>query len=292
MRNPIHVATAAVATACVIAFWPTPVWADPLSVGSTNTIAQGTSSGEARFDREGIKALANQPGHEGRQDALPNGASTGAASPCGSGLTFIPGLGCYPQPPPYWALPVCPPPTPMFTIGCFTVAPPFAAPGPSGPPPTTGPAALALQALAQKPWPQLQIGVNPDSSGLTGLPSWFWISGDPRVADATASVPGLAVTVHAQLTRAIWNFGDGRQLDSGTDLGQPYPVASTVQHQYETDSFGVASGYTVECVLHYLVTYTINGGPLQPLGEWLPTYTRTYVVRQLQPQAIPVPHGG
>jgi hypothetical protein len=291
MRNPIRVAITAVAAVCVIAIWPAAVWAEPLPPGNTIGVSQGTSQGQAGFDPQGIVALANKPGDGLRHSSLPNGASPGGAYQCDSGLAIVVALGCLPQA--AGGAPVCPAVgVGVFPIGCLNPAPSSVLVlNPVGTPPATPPVALALQALAQKPWPQLKIGVNPESSGLTGLPSWFWISGDPRVADATASVPGLDVVVHAQLTAAIWNFGDGRQLDSGLDLGQPYPIASTVQHLYETDS-GAATGYTVVCVLHYLVSYAVNGGGLQPLGEWLPTYTQSYTVKQLQPQAIPIAQSG
>ena len=289
MRHPLRVLIAAAAAASITGIGSLGASAERGPGGNTVPVSQGTSDGKAGFDPEGIHALANKPADGGQQVGLPNGMSRSSAPLCATDLVLVAALGCVPMPP--GGAPVCPPATSMFTIGCLTPLPPSVPLlRPIAQPPATGPAALALQALGQKPWPRLQIGVNPGSSGLTGLPSWFWISGDPRVADATASVPGLDITVHAQLAALVWNFGDDRELDSGLDLGQPYPTTSTVQHLYETDS-GVGGGYTVVCVLHYLVSYAVNGGPLQPLGEWLPTYTQSYVVKQLQPQAVPVPRG-
>ena len=67
MRKPVPKSTAVAAIACVIAFWPTAVWADPMSTGSTNTVAQGTSSGTASFDPVGIHARAHKPADGGQQ---------------------------------------------------------------------------------------------------------------------------------------------------------------------------------------------------------------------------------
>ena len=144
---------------------------------------------------------------------------------------------------------------------------------------------LAQQASASQPWPVLNVGVSP-SIGLTGLSSWFWLVGSARMPDATASAAGITVTVRATLIDIVWDFGDRSGADSGADLGQPFPAASGVQHVYQTDSRSLAGGYPVSAVLRFRVTYSVNGGPFTELGTKARPYTLTYVVNQLQPQAV------
>jgi len=153
------------------------------------------------------------------------------------------------------------------------------------PPPNTPEAQLAQEASSKQPWPHLVIGINP-GTGLTGLGSWFWLGGgSTAMPDATATSGPLTVSVHAAFAGATWDFGDGSRYDS-SDLGQPYPAASDVQHVYQTDSYGLAQGYTVSGILRFLVTYSVNGGPWQQLGVKSTAFTRSYPVFQLQPEAV------
>jgi hypothetical protein len=130
------------------------------------------------------------------------------------------------------------------------------------------------------------LGINP-GVGLTGLPSWFWLTGaGPQMSDATASAGPLTVTVRATFTGVTWVFGDGRGYDS-PDLGRAYPAQSDVQHVYQTDTYGRSSGYTVSGIMRYLVTYRVNGGAWQRLGVKTKVFSQQYFVYQLQPQAVP-----
>ena len=157
---------------------------------------------------------------------------------------------------------------------------------PAGPLPA--PLQLAQQASAQQPWPSLQVGVNP-GTGLTGLASWFWLGGNPQMPDATASAGPLTVTVHASLIDVVWDFGDGSRVSSGTDLGRAFPAQSSIQHVYQTDTFGRPGGYSCSALVRYRVTYSLNGGPFAELGVKAQPYSVSYQVNQLQPQAVSVP---
>src|SRR5262249_9458758 len=126
--------------------------------------------------------------------------------------------------------------------------------------PLSTPLQLAQQASAQQPWPILQVGINP-GIGLTGLASWFWMSGNPQMPDGTASAGPLTVTVHASLIDVVWDFGDGGGVSSGTDLGRAFPAQSSIQHMYQTDTFGRPGGYSCVALVRYRVTYSVNGGP-------------------------------
>ena len=154
-------------------------------------------------------------------------------------------------------------------------------PAPGAPAPS--PLQLAQEASAEQPWPVLQVGVNP-TTGLTGLPSWFWLSGSPQMPDATASAGPLTVRVQATLIDVVWRFGDGAGLSSGTNIGQP--SSGGIQHVYQTDTFGRPGGYTLSALLRYQVTFSVNGGPFNVLGVKARPFATTYQVNQLQPQAV------
>jgi hypothetical protein len=151
-------------------------------------------------------------------------------------------------------------------------------------PPTTPELALADEASSHQPWPVLRLGINPNA-GLTGLPSWFWLSGSASMQDAVASSGPLTVRVRARLQGVSWEFGDGLGYDS-IDLGQAYPAQSDIQHLYQTDTYRVSSGYAVVAILRYLVTYSVNGGPWQTLGVKTRPISQQYLVYQLQPEAV------
>ncbi len=151
-------------------------------------------------------------------------------------------------------------------------------------PPTTPEIALADDASSRQPWPVLRLGINP-SAGLTGLPSWFWLSGSASMQDAVASSGPLTVRVRARLEGISWEFGDGLGYDS-LDLGQAYPRQSDIQHLYQTDTYRVTNGYTVIAILRFLVTYSVNGGPWTTLGVKTRPISQQYVVYQLQPEAV------
>ena len=151
-------------------------------------------------------------------------------------------------------------------------------------PPTTPEIALADQASSRQPWPALTLGINP-RAGLTGLPSWFWLTGSAAMPDAVASSGPLTVRVRARLAGASWEFGDGLGFDS-VDLGQPYPAQSGVQHLYQTDTYRLTNGYRVVAILRYLVTYSVNGGSWNTLGVKTRPFSQQYLVYQLQPEAV------
>jgi hypothetical protein len=62
------------------------------------------------------------------------------------------------------------------------------------------------------------------TSGLVGLPVWMWTE---RAADTvgpveqSASAGGVTVTAVGQLSRIVWDMGDGTTVSCGA--GTPYP---------------------------------------------------------------------
>ncbi len=287
-----------------LVLWPTAASADAVYPGQgtvhvgPTTSGPVTTQGTASFNSAGTGAVADSRTH------VPGNAPvTGTSGAGGSGpdITFrqipynaVPSGGVWVDQAgtihllPSIPVSACPPgQTGFYTydangapLGIVCVGtranPPPGAPAPS-------PLALAEQASAEQPWPVLQFGINP-TVGLTGLPSWFWLSGNPQMPDATASAGPLTVRVHAQLIDVIWRFGDGGGLSSGTNIGRP--SFGGIQHVYQTDTFGRPEGYTLSALTRYQVTYSVNDGPFNLLGVKARPVVTTYQVNQLQPQAV------
>jgi hypothetical protein len=156
--------------------------------------------------------------------------------------------------------------------------------------PTPGSAAevaLAEEASSRQPWPNLQVGVNPDR-GLTGLQSWFWLRpANAAMPLASATAGPLTVTVRAALIDVLWDFGDGSRADAGLDLGQAYPRESAIRHVYQTDTFQLAGGYQVLATLRFGVWYSVNSGAWRFLGTKAKSFSLSYSVNQIQPEGVP-----
>ena len=244
------------------------------------------SSGLAGFGPGGIQALANsttnQPGSP--QNPPPGNGSAG-------GSQAVPGPAVFTNPQAFMA--ACQAgqaatllnPPPGMPTACLSGV---LALGPPPPPGATTPLALAQQASAQQPWPALQVSINP-GIGLTGLASWYWLAGNAQIPDATATAGPLTVTVHATLIDVLWDFGDGNGESSGTNLGQVFPAQSSIQHVYQTDTFGNPAGFKCTALVRFRVTYSVNGGSFADLGVKANPYSLSYQVNQLQPEAVSVP---
>jgi len=291
MRNLHRVMTIGVGSATFVLLWAPAAYAESAGDKGTSTVNVQTSSGPtvsqgtAGFDPMGTKATST---------STTNVAPTSQAQPPpggngGSPPTYVPAQnGVAPGGGTVALLVSCPPGQTAYSV--------FDAPGAlistvcvgnQGPPagPLSSAQQLAQAATDSQPWPVLRVSTNPDV-GLTGLASWFWCAGSASMPDATASSGPLTVTVHASLAGVYWNFGDGSRAAGG--LGQPFPAQSDVQHVYETDTFGLASGYTVTATVRWTVTFSVNGGPFTILGVKSTSYSRSYVVNQLQPEAVGV----
>ena len=97
------------------------------------------------------------------------------------------------------------------------------------------PEALATQTAEQLALNPGAIETSPETAGLTGAASWFWLSPAPQTATLLVSVGGEEVTVSA-VPQIEWEFGDGTDISAGP--GVPYssgPIpADAVTHVYET----------------------------------------------------------
>jgi hypothetical protein len=132
---------------------------------------------------------------------------------------------------------------------------------------------------------QSGIQVRPDSRGITGIPSMFWVEG-PGAAPASEIVSafGLTVTVSFALVGVEWDFGDGTPRVSG-GLGEAYPQRSSIQHTYK-DASPNDVPYRVTAILTFQPSYTVSDGSTTTAGEALAPIqvpiTRDYLVHQIQ----------
>jgi hypothetical protein len=125
------------------------------------------------------------------------------------------------------------------------------------------------------PAPDLDIA--PARIGLTGLPSYFWVSNDLDPITATAGVRGLTVTAEARPVRYLWGFGDGDRRQT-RHRGKPWTPKSkgNVGHVYETKG---RYETTVEVV--WAARWRVNQGPWRELGYFSTTGSVDYPVREI-----------
>lgn len=100
-------------------------------------------------------------------------------------------------------------------------------------------------------YPSVEIGLNP-RRGLTGLPTWWWATGDARDGKTgTFQQGGITWEVWFRPTLYTWDFGDGSVLVT-TSPGQPYPLPSDVRHMYERTSLSQpGQAYTVTLAVRF-----------------------------------------
>jgi hypothetical protein len=126
------------------------------------------------------------------------------------------------------------------------------------------------------------VDIRPDSRGVTGIPSMFWVTGyGTQPLTATESAFGLTVTVNVRLVEVAWDFGDGTPVVQA-GLGEAWPERSSVQHAYR-DASG-EQPYPVTATLLFQPTYAVNGVAGPPLDPIQVPVTRPYLVRQVQAQ--------
>jgi hypothetical protein len=149
--------------------------------------------------------------------------------------------------------------------------------------PVVSPETLARQASQYLPLPLPIIRTNPDTGvdQLVNLEIWLWIdqaSWGRRTA--TASVPGLSVTVVATPLTVTWRPGDGTvQVCNGPgtayDPGRgPDAQQPTCAHTYRSSSLGQPAGrYQMTATITWQVSWTASG--LINTTGTLPPITRT-----------------
>jgi hypothetical protein len=157
-------------------------------------------------------------------------------------------------------------------------------PAPSSAAPTglaVTPAMLARQASRFLPLPVPLIRTNPDADQLVFLETWLWVgpaSWGRRTA--TASVPGLSVTVVATPSTVTWRPGDGAmQVCQGPGTAYdpsraPDAQQSTCSYTYRSSSLAQPGGrYLMTATITWNVSWT-SGGAISASGT-LPPMARS-----------------
>ena len=146
--------------------------------------------------------------------------------------------------------------------------------------PASDPRVIAEELVRQIPVGQVSVAVRPVASGITGIPSLFWVHGyDGTPLERSVSELGMAVDVRVSLARATWDFGDGQS--GGEGLGQAWPARSSVAHEYQVRS-PEGSPYRVVVALDLAAEYRVDGGPWQALDPIARTATLLYEVQEIQ----------
>jgi hypothetical protein len=123
------------------------------------------------------------------------------------------------------------------------------------------------------------IQVRPDSRGITGIPSYFWIEGyGDEPLQGTESAFGLTVAVTIRLVGVDWDFGDDTPVVHA-GLGEAWPERSSVEHNYRYSS---TEPYTVTATLRFQPIYTVNDVAGAPLEAITIPVSRPYLVHQIQ----------
>ncbi|GAC1361450.1 MAG: hypothetical protein NVSMB32_00440 [Actinomycetota bacterium] len=138
------------------------------------------------------------------------------------------------------------------------------APGNPGTPGAPGKAALdtVYQLSQEVTAPPLGVGVAPAVDGITGLESYFWLTGYGGLPiDRTArTASGASVEMRATPASYVWDFGDGSGFTT-TSLGQPYPAVSDIRHTYDVRSdrsrYGVNGRYQVKVTGSFDVSFRV-----------------------------------
>ena len=127
------------------------------------------------------------------------------------------------------------------------------------------PEALRDQARKQLRIPSLNPRTSPSSTTYVNADTWLWIDGaDWQPASATASVPGVSVTVTATPMRVVWDMGDGTKAIVCNGPGKPYapgedPPCAHVYTRSSAEQPGEA--YSVTVTVTWAVSWSVSGAP-------------------------------
>jgi hypothetical protein len=144
--------------------------------------------------------------------------------------------------------------------------------------------AIAEQLVRDLPYPNAFIHISPDARGLTGLESWFWVTGYTGVIRDAVDEFGIRVEVEALPGSVSWNFGDETPTQPGT-LGHATPARSDVAHTYEQRSKGTP--LPVRATVRMDVRYRVDAEPWQTLDPVFRTAARGYPVAESRAALVP-----
>lgn len=143
---------------------------------------------------------------------------------------------------------------------------------PAGAPPVPviTPEQAAYMALAQLQLPTVAPGIGPDPAknewkmAAVGFPLWLWADGNTHVGPVTKNVAGLSVSLHAKISKMVFQMGDGNKVTCA-GAGKPYAYwvkpgskSPTCGYTYEKASLPRGK-YRVSAVASWAVTWQVNG---------------------------------
>lgn len=149
---------------------------------------------------------------------------------------------------------------------------PFLPMAPGGEPaPAVDPRVVAIQALDSLalPVPQIRLNPVPPKDQLVNLATWMWLEPSSWGArSASASVPGVTVSVTAQPERTIWSLGNGDHVvcnGPGTPYDNTKPEAaqrSDCTYTYRRSSAGQPlERYIITATVEWSATWSVAGAP-------------------------------
>ena len=161
---------------------------------------------------------------------------------------------------------------------------------------------LALSVSDTVVMPPLHIGASPPAgTGITQLPSGFWISGyDGSPIRSTTTRAGLSITMVSTPVSYTWDFGDGTQM-STTSLGVPGSGAAPITHTFTVRSAAspqaVGGDYLVRVTASFDTTFQIAGPTGTQSGDFTASglapltdsATQPYEVDQVYGVLVPAP---
>lgn len=258
-----------------------------LTIAATLTLAlAGPAQGEdgasvggcGKFFCVGIET-PGKAGSAGRQERDTDQASRGDdtradAPPCAYALMD-------PQPPVdsgFWAGHDPADGGAVYTRTCGSLTD-FVVAGPDGPPAAAvDPAVLAQQAVDKMLLRGPRIGTAPraDGKGVVGMPVYMWTARGPDTYGpntASASAGGTTVTATAEVSRIVWQIGDGTAVTC-TTAGTPYTAAYGKKpspdcgHRYAQPSSTTPSGtYRVTATSTWTIDWAATTGQGGQLTE-------------------------
>ncbi|WP_241845769.1 ATP/GTP-binding protein [Streptomyces sp. CB02261] len=140
------------------------------------------------------------------------------------------------------------------------------------------PATLARQAVDRMllRGPQIGITPKPGGKGVVGMPVYLWTERGPETYGpnvASASAGGITVTATAQVSRIVWNMGDGKSVICTTP-GTPYKAEYGKQpspdcgHRYTAPSSTTGIGtYHVNATSTWTIGWQATTGQSGQLTE-------------------------
>jgi hypothetical protein len=167
-----------------------------------------------------------------------------------------------------------PPGCPLRVMSCY---------GPKRPGNQADPVQLATRAVRRLPLsgPEVATSPPPDRDQLVNLPTWLWVRDGWAPRSATASVPGVSVTVTATPESVTWDMGNGERVVCNGP-GTPYnpsvrdeAQSTDCSYTYHWSSAGQPSGrYQGTATMTWRVTWRANGaaggGDLGPVSRSTP----------------------